>query len=97
MHSSGIQELTILRWCQFVCQTPKFTDGEGMLPEEVLHVVCKNFNAIDDVQKTYVISFFGEMKSIPTKFGLKKPDHAYLPSVTMFDDLPGMCIHRETR
>lgn len=92
----GWSELQVDTWVRWLIET----DISGSLPVDqcitrtpafaarVLPVLSKQWESLLPQSKANIIKLFQQHPVIPTKFGMKKPNEAYFPSVRLFEDLP---------
>lgn len=54
---------------------------------QVLAVLAKGWQQVPVVQQRDLVQLVASLPFIPTRQGLKQPDQAYMPNVSLFEDL----------
>jgi hypothetical protein len=97
LQALGWQPLDIVTWLRFLVESIGGRNGlttdqditwSGKFSAQILGVLSKQWDALDNNSKATVISLLKPLTVIPTKLGMKIPTEAYFSSVKLFDDLP---------
>lgn len=86
----GWIELSMVRWLRYMTsasQLQEFSSSEK-LASQVLSLTAKCWDQLDGASKEAVVSILTPHTVMPTKIGMRKPDHSYFATVKLFDDLP---------
>jgi hypothetical protein len=97
LEALGWQELQIVPWlrwlldeagnrnvlesAQDITQSPAFS-------AQVLPVLSRQWESLSQSSRATIVELLSAQTIIPTKFGMRRPQEAYFPSVRLFDDLP---------
>ncbi|PKS07938.1 hypothetical protein jhhlp_006550 [Lomentospora prolificans] len=90
----GWTSLDILPWVEFLIRTAEQRpDNLNMsksadFSKQILVVIGKNWDQLSPTSKDGIVSLLRQFTVIPTKFGMRKPEESFFPSVKLFDDLP---------
>ncbi|KAG9240265.1 hypothetical protein BJ878DRAFT_527121 [Calycina marina] len=93
MISLGLSRLEIVPWLRYLIETnstraPDQNLTERVFATKILQTLSKAFEMLDANSRKSVINLLHPLPIMPTKFGQKKPEETYFPSVKLFDDLP---------
>ena len=97
LEALGWQELHIVPWLRWlldeagnrnVLEPSQDITQSAAFSAQVLPVLSRQWESLSNSSKATVVELLSAKTVIPTKFGMKKPQEAYFPSVKLFDDLP---------
>ncbi|GAA5934189.1 hypothetical protein JCM3775_006930 [Rhodotorula graminis] len=92
----GFQELSLLEWVRFLvgptmrgksAKSETDVTASPVFVESVLAVLAKGWQQVPAVQQRDLVQLVSTIPLIPTRQGLKQPDQAYMPNVSLFEDL----------
>lgn len=97
LESLGWQELQIIPWLRWlleeagnrnVLSSEQDITQSAAFSGQILPVLSKQWETLSQSSKGTVTELLSTQTVVPTKFGMKRPQDAYFPSVKLFDDLP---------
>ncbi|GAA5897454.1 hypothetical protein JCM8208_003276 [Rhodotorula glutinis] len=92
----GFHELGLLEWARFLvgpsmrgksAKSETDVTASPVFAESVLAVLAKGWQQVPAVQQRDLVQLVSTIPFIPTRQGLKQPDQAYMPNVSLFEDL----------
>jgi hypothetical protein len=96
LQALGWEQLEIVPWVRYLIES---SNGRGLsldqditkspkFAAQVLAVLSKQWDTLSQSSKASIVALLKPLTVVPTKFGMKKPEQSYFPSVKLFDDLP---------